>query len=270
LHEDSGAPATVSAFRIDAVEIALWRFRLFEQAVVLGTGIPQAGLGKHLHVAGGKGLNSGVDGNVYETGWDASWSALLPTQSSQWDANLACGDAAIWSPEYVENEYRPINCVTWYEAYAFCIWDGGFLPSEAEWNYAAAGGAAQRLYPWGSTDPGTASEYAVYGCLFPKPTPCNAPSQVNIALVGTVTSKGIGAFGERDLAGNVSEWTLDSYNPSYPTPCRDCAGLSLGTQRVYRGGSFDRDKPFLYSSTRVPADPAGRYQDVGFRCARSP
>jgi formylglycine-generating enzyme required for sulfatase activity len=45
------------------------------------------------------------------------------------------------------------------EAYAFCIWDGGFLPSEAEWECAAAGGPDQREYPWGSTDPGTANLY---------------------------------------------------------------------------------------------------------------
>ncbi|MGO9835775.1 MAG: SUMF1/EgtB/PvdO family nonheme iron enzyme [Polyangiaceae bacterium] len=34
-----------------------------------------------------------------------------------------------------------IDCVNWYESYTFCIWDGGFLPSEAEWEYAAGGGS---------------------------------------------------------------------------------------------------------------------------------
>ena len=46
-----------------------------------------------------------------------------------------------------------INCVNWFEAYAFCIWDGGFLPTEAEWNYAASGGSEQRYYPWSASFP---------------------------------------------------------------------------------------------------------------------
>ena len=55
-----------------------------------------------------------------------------------------------------------MNCIDWYTAYAFCIWDGGRLASEAEWNFAAAGGSEQRYYPWGdaSLDPTLAS----YGC----------------------------------------------------------------------------------------------------------
>ena len=69
-----------------------------------------------------------------------------------------------WTPSPVSGsasqENLPINCVDWAEAYAFCIWDGGFLPSEAEWEYAAAGGSLQLDYPWGSAGPGTLNAYA--------------------------------------------------------------------------------------------------------------
>ncbi|MGO9832954.1 MAG: formylglycine-generating enzyme family protein [Polyangiaceae bacterium] len=269
LHEDAGAPATISPFRLDAYEIPLWRFRAFVTAVTLGTGLPDGGAGIHANLAGGEGLNAGGDAGAYETGWDPSWDTMFPTQETQWDSNLDCSYlAGVWTPDNEGNEDRPINCVTWYEAYAFCIWDGGFLPSEAEWNYAAAGGALQRLYPWGSTDPGVNSQYAVYGCLFPQAGPCNGTTTHSIGDVDQLPM-GTGLFGQWALAGNVSEWTFDFYDSTYPSPCTDCAALS-GTQRVFRGGGFDRPEEFLYTSTRVPADPTGRFQDVGFRCARTP
>ncbi len=273
---DGGAPATISTFRLDAFEIPLWRFTLFVKAVINAdvNSLPdRPGNGKHVHLAGGKGLNGGGDGGIYETGWDPSWDSMFPSQKTQWDFNLTCSyQATVWPSSggpSVNYDNLPINCVTWYEAYAFCIWDGGFLPTEAEWNYAAAGGAAQRLYPWGSTDPATRSEYAVYGCLYPQPTVCMQTNTGNIGLVGSLPM-GIGAFGQYALAGNVAEWTLDAYDATYPAPCQDCAALSPTGQRVFRGGGWDRDKQFLYTSSRVPADPAGRFQDVGFRCARAP
>jgi formylglycine-generating enzyme required for sulfatase activity len=46
-------------------------------------------------------------------------------------------------------------------------WDGGFLPSEAEWESAASGGSEQRAYPWGNAPPGMGNQYAIYGFDYP-------------------------------------------------------------------------------------------------------
>src|SRR5580692_1285282 len=89
------------------------------------------------------------------------------------------------------------------------------LPSEAEWEYAAAGGNQQLLYPWGSTDPGTNNEYAIYSCNYSRAGGCN------IAPVG-YASLGLGNWRQLDLAGEVYEWTLDAY-AEYVDPCVDCA-----------------------------------------------
>ncbi len=267
LHDDAGARATISGFRLDAFETPISRFRPFFAAVLVGTGLPPyAGAGVHGYLSGGAGLNGGGDAGTSETGWDPSWNAVFPTEAEDWTTMLQSCFAHTWGPTQDDNDGLPINCVTWYEAYAFCIWDGGFLPSEAEWNYAAAGGGDQRLYPWGSADPASGS-YAIYGCLYPTPTPCTDANSASLADFGY--DDGRGAFGQWNLAGNVAEWTLDFYD-SYPVPCEDCAALSPATQRVFRGGGFDQGEEGLYTSTRVPGDPAERFNDVGIRCARAP
>jgi formylglycine-generating enzyme required for sulfatase activity len=206
----------VSTFLLDKYLVTVGRFRQFVSAWDDGSGLdggagyePPAGSGKHVHLNGGLGLAVGPNlgaGQTYEPGWVASDDGnILPT-----DGNLTCGGSssgyATWTDAGAGiDENRPINCVNWYEAYAFCIWDGGFLPSEAEWEYAAAGGSQQRDYPWGSVDPGTApNEYAIYGCHWSG----SCASAVSIAPVGTAT-KGAGLWGQLDLVGDVYEWALD-------------------------------------------------------------
>ncbi len=266
---DASAPATISGLRIDAYEVTVARFANFVTAVVLGNGLPEAGAGTHTHTNRGMGLRStGDGGSVYETGWDPAWSASIPTTQADWDANLSSFVSSTWYPKNpLLNASLPINAVTWYEAYAFCIWDGGFLPSEAEWNYAASGGAEQRVYPWGAMDPGTASEYAIYGCYYRGSGPNSCSVTDNIAPVGSAPM-GNGKFGQSDLAGSMWEWTLDTFAP-YVTPCHDCVALG-GSSRVIRGGAYYQIAQYLDASSRTSAVPGTRYAGVGFRCAREP
>jgi formylglycine-generating enzyme required for sulfatase activity len=243
--------------------------------------LPSAGSGKHTSLNGGQGLvNIGDDSGVeYETGWLTSYdSNIAPTS-----ANLACyPDYATWTPSVGDHENLPINCINWSEAYAFCIWDGGFLPSEAEWEYAAAGGNQQREYPWGSTDPGTGSQYAIHGdetgnCYYPSVGACTGIA--NIAPVGTATM-GAGLWGQLDLAGNVWEWNLD-WNVDgilpYVDPCVDClhqipeTTVYFGSVRMSRGGNFEDTGPDLSSSAaRTASVQTTRQIDIGIRCARNP
>jgi len=264
--------ATVSGFRLDKYDVTVGRFRQFVTAWNGGSGwTPPAGSGKHSHLNSGSGLNA--TGGGFETGWVTSDNGnISPTNGNLSDAACDPGNgSATWTPSAGSNDNRPINCVTWQEAYAFCIWDGGFLPSEAEWEYAAAGGNQQREYPWGSTAPGTGNQYAIYECDYPSGSGA-CTGVTNIAPVGTATF-GAGLWGQLDLAGDVFEWNLDWDNDLYVDPCTDCAYLtpSPSSDRVVRGDDFgSQGTTNLLPWSRVSNTPTYRYYFIGFRCARSP
>jgi formylglycine-generating enzyme required for sulfatase activity len=274
--DDAAYPATVSTFSLDRFEVTVGRFRKFVAAFLAGYR-PKVGSGKHTHLNGGKGLSAG--GSKYETGWDPSWEfattpaqmgqsglTLLPTTSSDWDKILNCSPYATWTNG---GDDRPINCVTWYAMEAFCIWDGGFLPSEAEWNFAAAGGSQQLPYPWGPTPPSRSQAplLAVFDCdystHYKDPVSCLGP-------VGSAAS-GYAQHGQADMAGNVFEWTADSYQANYDPICIDCYVSRTEDTRVTRGGAFSTTDPQqLKTGSRSWLQPWGRYDGYGARCARAP
>ncbi len=261
---DEADPASVSNFKLDKYEVTVGRFRRFTSAWKNGW-LPAPGSGKHVHLNAGRGLTGGSDGvELYEPGWTQSDDGnVSPT-----DANLECDPHyATWTVVEGANERLPITCVSWAEAYAFCIWDGGFLASEAESEYAAAGGGQELEYPWGTADPGTTNRYAIYGCYYPNETGVCADI-ANIAPVGSAP-QGFGAWGQADVAGGVWQWDLD-VSGAYVNPCSNCANLTTGSARIIRGGSFSSDTSSLLPPNRSDFPAIERSSALGFRCARDP
>jgi formylglycine-generating enzyme len=270
---DAGSPATVSAFRLDKYEVTVGRFRQFVEAVTHTGWLPPEGSGKHTELNDGGGLN--VTSGGYEPGWDPADNPQIPTSPTVWNSNdnppqgLQCDSTyQTWTPSAGANEDLPITCESWFEAYAFCIWDGGFLPSAAEWNFAAAGGGGstgQRVYPWSVPSTNTAIDCA--HANYDPSSPCLGGANA----VGSESPAGDGAFGHADLAGNVWEWNLDAW-ANYVTPCVNCTYLTLGglPLRFLRGGARDANAAELVVSATFGWDPALTESTFGVRCARAP
>jgi formylglycine-generating enzyme len=249
-YTDRSYTATVSDFYLDKYEITLGRFRAFVNAG-MGTQAtpPGEGTGAHPKIAG--------------SGWDPTWNTHLPANPAALKAALRCDSIPeTWTDRAGSDENKPIGCLDWYGAFAFCAWDGGRLPTEAEWNYASSGGSEHRYYPW--SIPGTSrtidDSYAVH---------CGGAC-TRVQNVGTKSPKGDAKWGQADMGGNVWEWTLDWRGTPYPTPCDDCAQLKevSGSYRAFRGGSFDDIPSTLRSAPRHVYHPGYR-GNVGARCARN-
>jgi formylglycine-generating enzyme required for sulfatase activity len=238
--------------------------------------MPAVGSGRHTYLNGGSGLVAvppGDSGVTYEAGWQAWMNPYVtPTDANLSDGTCDPGHAfATWTPAPGAQERLPMNCVTTYEAAAFCIWDGGFLPSDSELEYAASGGSDEREYPWGSTGPGGATQYAIFACLYPTPTP-TAPcvGVANIAPVGTATL-GVGRWGQLDLAGSVIEMALDSAMWHTTTACADCVDQAGWLGGTGRAGGWDSASYELYpTSTNGNIFGSQRASNYGIRCARAP
>jgi formylglycine-generating enzyme required for sulfatase activity len=164
-----------------------------------------------------------------------------------------------------------VGCATWFVAYAFCIWDGGRLPTEAEWNHAAAGGSEQRQYPWSSPPSSTTinETYASYSCSGDGIASC---AVTDFNPVG-MKPNGNARWGHADMAGNAYEWVQDYFNAAYRNPCSNCARLdsAFSSGRAQRGGgSILSGTAPLLTSYRYNTDPTYLHPSFGMRCARSP
>src|SRR5262249_48784647 len=206
-----------------------------------------------------------INGKANQAGWDPAWNASLTADTAALVAALSC-NARSWTATPGANEALAMNCITWYEAFAFCTGDGVFLPTEAEWNYAAAGGGEQRAFPWSSPPSSVTIDCSNANYTFTT-IPCASPQLVN--RVGSESPRGDGKWGQADLAGNVWEWTLDGYN-NYPRPCQDCAELATTSYRAVRGGAYIDLASSVRGAMRLMGQSDFHYGGYGVRCARAP
>jgi formylglycine-generating enzyme required for sulfatase activity len=219
---------------LDELEVTVGRFRGFVSEF---EGPPPAGTGAHPEIP--------------NSGWRQEWGVSLPNSRATLVEALHCSPQwETWTDEPAEREDFPINCVSFYLAFAFCAAQGGRLPTEAEWEYAASGGAHQRSYPWGEDAP--TADLALFGASSVEP-------------VGKRVA-GRSRFGQLDLAGSLWEWSLDLLAP-YPASCDRCAEVDNGFERVLRGGYFLGGAEYLRASYRFSRDPALPLGNVGVRCA---
>ena len=149
----------------------------------------------------------------------------------------------------------PLVIVEFDEATEFCTSLGGRLPTEAEWEYAARGGRAGTVFPWGNQPPSdraSAAEGAAFEGDAARPVKTFAPN----------------GFGLHDMAGNVWEWVKDFGGFYGPLAEDDPTGPDTGRTRVVRGGSYGDDAVNLRTSNRTPNPPDRANLNVGFRCVR--
>jgi formylglycine-generating enzyme len=180
-----------------------------------------------------------------------------------------------WAP-LRGTETWPMILVSWYGACAYSIWAHGadwrryhgeeevFLPTEAQWEYAARGADAA-TFPWGDGEP--TQELMRYA----QHVPGRSYAAEEMPMAAVNADLGVSPFGLRHMAGNVWQWCRDCYASDFyrsqEVAVPDPVNLQPTGVRSERGGSWIGPAFLCRSSYRRGRAPTARGRCLGFRCA---
>lgn len=166
---------------------------------------------------------------------------------------------------------QPVVFVSWNDAQAFCRWLSRKekrtyrLPTEAEWEMAARGGASWVRFPWGNRLPGDGDTN--FGDGNPKLPESLTTVNDGYEYVSPVASYPPNAYGLYDMGGNVMEWVQDFYGRNYydGSPLEDPQGPEIGTSRVNKGGNWFASPVDGRCAFRGFSGPEMSFWNLGFR-----
>lgn len=194
---------------------------------------------------------------VHQVGIRDFYLGATEVTQAQWQAIMGANPAA-----FAGCDACPVESVSWVDAQAFLKALGAKtgvaarLPTEAEWEYAAGGGATRTVWA-GSSDEGQLGDFAWFSG--------NAEKKTHPA--GTKKPNALGLF---DMSGNVWEWCQDWHDLKYyaSSPAENPAGPARGNARILRGGSFVNSDQGVRVAIRHRVNPEMKSINLnGFRIA---
>ena len=214
------------------------------------------------------------------------WQTVMGNNPSNFSGSPESGEA---------QEKRPVECVNWYHAIAFCnklskacnlepcytvtgvdfdalTFDDIPTSNNSNWNNAVCDWSKK-----GFRLPTEAEwEWAAMGGKDYKWSGTNVESELkDYAWYGgdkthEVKKKQPNGYGLYDMSGNVWEWCWDWYSSSTPTGGQDPTGAASGDARVVRGGCWFHDADIAARAFRGHDDPGNRSGDLGLRLVSRP